>query len=244
MTRPLISCLMATGNRPGFVRQLLRCFARQTYADRELIVADDGERPVGRLCRDVPGVRYLRLTQPATMGTKLNLAAEAARGAILHKIDDDDFYHADFLATSAAALPRDRENVVAARCCFLVLLCGDPNLRHSGHGWKAGGTLCFDRAMWRRRPFRDVPRSVDSWFLRDHGPEIVRVCRAEQYILVRHGRNTWQEVTTGNTDDYFRGRPMYERPLRDLVPRQDWRFYSGLERVHCSAANGGGPWLP
>ena len=28
-------------------------------------------------------------------------------------------------------------------------------------------TLCFDRAMWRKIPFRDVPRSVDSWFLRD-----------------------------------------------------------------------------
>jgi len=217
---------MATGNRPGFVRQLLRCFARQTYADRELIVADDGDPPVGRLCRGVPGVRYLRLTQPATMGGKLNLAAEAARGEILHKIDDDDFYHADFLAASAAALPRDRENVVVARCCFLVLLRGDPALRHSGHGWKAGGTLCFPRAMWRRTPFRDAPRSVDSWFLKDHSPEIIRLCHPEQYILVRHGANTWNQVTTGDTDTYFRARPPYEKSLREVVPPEDWRFYS------------------
>jgi O-antigen biosynthesis protein len=230
---PLVSCVMATGNRPGFVRQLLRCFARQTYPNKELVVVDDGDRPVQTLCRNVPGVRYLRLTQPATMGAKLNLGAEFSRGSILHKIDDDDFYHADFLATSAANLPdQDRENSLVARCCFLVLLRGDRSLRHSGHGWKAGGTLCFDRAMWRKIPFRDVPRSVDSWFLRDHQPEIVRVCSTEQYILVRHGANTWKEMSTGDADDYFRARPVYQKPLGDVVPREDLRFYRSLMRTH------------
>lgn len=220
---------MATGNRHRFVRQALRCFVRQTYPNRELIVVDDGDRPVQALCRDVPGVRYLRLTQHATTGVKLNLGIESARGSIIHKLDDDDFYHAGFLSTSAANLPaRDREATLVTRCCFLVLLRGDAALRHSGHGWNPGGAFCFHRAMWRNMPFRDVPRSEDSWFLRDHAPRIVRICRTEEYMVVRHGANTWKAMATGDADDYFRARPVYEKTLPDVVPRQDLRFYRSI----------------
>jgi hypothetical protein len=84
--------------------------------------------------------------------------------------------------------------------------------------------------MWRRVPFREVPRSVDSWFLRDHAPNLIRVCQAEQYILVRHGANTWNTVTSGDVDDYFRARPVYEKPLRAVVPPEDWPFYRRLTR--------------
>jgi hypothetical protein len=82
--------------------------------------------------------------------------------------------------------------------------------------------------MWERAPFRDVARSEDSWFLRDHAPQIVRVCRVEDYILVRHGANTWNEMTTGDADEYFRSLPVYERPLPNIVQPEDLRFYRSL----------------
>ena len=210
------------------MRQALRCFLRQTWPDKELIVVDDGDRPVGSVCRDLPGVRYLRVRPRATTGAKLNLGIECARGSIIQKLDDDDFYHAGFLASSAAALPPENGATLVTRCCFLVLLRGDPDLRYSGHGWKPGGAFCFHRALWRKIPFRDVPRSEDSWFLRDHAPELVRVCRAEEYMVVRHGANTWNAMTTGDVDDYFRALPVYGKPLHEIVPREDLRFYRSL----------------
>ncbi len=42
-----ISCVMATCDRPAFFRQAIRYFQRQSYADAELIVVDDGAHPVG-----------------------------------------------------------------------------------------------------------------------------------------------------------------------------------------------------
>ena len=234
---PLISCVMATRNRRHFLSQALRCFLRQTYPNKELIVVDDSIRSNERLCRDLPNVRYLRLAPPVRTGTKLNIGIEAARGDILHKLDDDDYYHPEFLATSIAHLPAARpDRTLVARCCFLVLLPGDPVIRHSGDGWTAGGTLCFHRAMWNKIPFREVRSSVDSHFIRDHQPTIVEICRPEQYLLVRHGENTWSQVSTGDVDEYFNEQPPYAKSLEEIVPARDLRFYRALIRTGAARA--------
>src|SRR5438045_3694384 len=129
----LVSCVMATSNRPSFFRQALSYFERQTYPSKELIVVDDGEVPVGDLCAGHDLVRYLRLDRHTETGAKLNIGVEQARGSIVHKVDDDDYYSPDFLATSVKALPAaNRGRTLAVRDCFLVLFAGEPRLRFSG----------------------------------------------------------------------------------------------------------------
>lgn len=219
----MISCVMATSDRAPFVRQALRCFAAQTYPDRELIVVDDGDRPVSALCRNVPGVRYIRLRDYTPTGTKTNIGIEAARGDVIQKMDDDDYYGPDFLATQ---MRHHRKRSLVTRCCFLVLFKGDPKVRHSGHGWNPGGAFCFHRAMWKRHPFRDRRKSIDSWFLADNDPPVIRICgHAEQYIVVRHGANTWNLMTTGLADDYLRDLELYPKTIGEITPPLQARFY-------------------
>lgn len=227
----LVSSILATRNRREFLPQALRCFLRQSYANRELIIVDDSDKPAGDLCAGLPGVRYIRLTQPTNTGTKLNIGIEAARGDVLQKIDDDDFYHRDFLSIAEDRLPASgtHEHVVAW-CCFLVLFRGDARPRHSGHGWAAGGTLCFHRELWKRHPFRDVPSRVDAWFLFDSRPRMISVCSPEHYILVRHGANTWTQMEGGATDEYLDLRPFYRKPLEALVEPEDVSFYRAFTR--------------
>ena len=230
----LISCIMPTRDRPHFVRQALRYFARQTYTRSELLVVDDGEEPVERLCEGQPRVRYIRLQRPTLTGTKMNLGIEQARGAVLQKMDDDDYYHPEFLQRASAALPADRDQrsrTIVAWDCFLVLLAGQRSVRFSGHGWNAGGTLCFRRELWERRAFRDVRTGCDSWFLADHEPAIERVCAPEHYILVRHGNNTWTRMDDGmQADQYLASLPPYEKPLEALFNSDDLPFYSTLSK--------------
>jgi glycosyltransferase involved in cell wall biosynthesis len=225
---PLVSCILATNGRRNFLRQSLRCFLAQTYPNKELVVVDDSRRSAEGLCRDLPGVRYIYLPKLMRLGSKLNLGIEAGRGDILHKVDDDDFYSSEFLATSVASLSPMDDRTIVCRCCFLVLLAGDPVIRYSGHGWKAGGTLCFHRLLWKRIPFRDVRSRVDHWFFHDHDPNIVRICRPEQYILVRHGGNTWNRVGDGEVDDYFRRLDRCGKRLEEIVALRDLRFYRRL----------------
>jgi glycosyltransferase involved in cell wall biosynthesis len=231
-TNELISCIMPTRNRPHFVAQALRCFLRQTYARSELVVIDDGEQSVERMCAHLPRVRYVRLDRPTATGTKMNLAAEHARGTILQKLDDDDYYHPEFLERAAACLPaasEERCRTIVAWDCFLVLIAGEDRLRFSGHGWNAGGTLCFSKETWARRPFREVWTSCDSWFLADHQSAILPVCAPEHYILVRHGGNTWTRMHDGmRADDFLASLPFYEKPLETVVDPADLPFYSAL----------------
>lgn len=224
----MISCVMPTADRGPFVRQALRAFAAQTYPDRELIVVDDGESSVASLCRDTPGVRYIRLRDYTTTGAKLNIGIEAARGEVIQRFDDDDYYGPEFLATQLA---HRKKRALVTRCCFLVLLKGAGKLRFSGHGWQPGGAFCFHRSMWKRHPFRDQRQSEDTAFIADHHPPLTRVCgHAEQYIVARHGANTWNHVNTELADDYLRRLSPHPKPLEELVPALQARFYRSALR--------------
>jgi len=228
--KPKVSCILATGNRPAFTRQAVRCFLRQTLADSELIVVDDGEPSVAELCSGLFRVRHVRLNEPTSLGRKLNIGIEHSTGEIIQKLDDDDFYGQDFLARSVIALESaNDERAVITWDCFSILIAGERIVRDSGHGWTTGGTLCFHRALWRQHQFRDVPQNVDTWFIEDHLPRLVRVCAPELYMLVRHGRNTWNQLSNGTqVDDYFESLPRSERTLDDVIEPIDQSFYFSL----------------
>jgi glycosyltransferase involved in cell wall biosynthesis len=227
----LISCVMATKDRPRFVRQALRCFHHQKHSHCELIVVDDGRRPVGKLCQGANGVTYIRLSRPTPTGTKLNVGIEAARGMLIQKLDDDDYYNCEFLEISSTRLSAGcPDRALVAWDCFLVFIAGEGTLRESGHGWTAGGTFCFHREMWRRTPFRDVAVDEDAWFLIDHQPEIIPVCAPDQYVLlVRHGRNTWNRMEHGEDATAFLRRwATTERSLDTVFDAESERFYRSL----------------
>ena len=226
---PRVSCILATGNRTGFTRQAIRCFLRQTMDDSELIVVDDGDESVADLCAGLFRVRHIRLNEPTTLGRKLNIGIEQAKGSIIQKLDDDDFYAPEFLARSVAALKNaQNEKAVVTWDCFNVLIAGERMLRPSGHGWTTGGTLCFYRSLWERQRFRDVPDRVDTFFIEDHSPTLVRVCAPELYLLVRHGRNTWTSLSSGAiVDDHFRHLNV-QRRLDEIIEPIDVAFYESL----------------
>ncbi|MDX2149468.1 MAG: glycosyltransferase family A protein [Bryobacteraceae bacterium] len=227
MRAPLVSCILPTRNRTRFLRQALQCYEAQRWPRKELIVVDDGERSNAALFRGGAEVRYIRLTQPVNLGQRVNLAIEAARGDIIQRLDDDDYYGPEFLARNMTALPLDegRDRSLVTRCCFLVLLRRAGDLRHSGHGWRPGGAFCFHKDLWRRIPFRDAAQSEDSWFIRDQRPRLIRVCRVEDYIVVRHGGNHWTRVTTGDTDEYFGQCELFGGDLASVTSAETARWY-------------------
>jgi glycosyltransferase involved in cell wall biosynthesis len=241
MPDELISCILATGNRNRFFPQALRCFQSQTWPNRELIVVDDGETSVARLCRGTDNVKHIRLNRRTPVGTKLNIGIANSAGAILQKLDDDDYYAPRFLETAATRLLANRSRrAIAAWDSFLIMLAGSPALYFSGRGWLAGGTLCFRRAVWDAAPFRDVPKDEDAFFLEDHAGPRIRIRAPEQYILLRHGRNTWKTFRNRTRVDAFvRSREVYPKSIADIVSDAEAsRFYARLRRFQKTTAPG------
>jgi glycosyltransferase involved in cell wall biosynthesis len=123
MTLPLVSCILATRNRPPFLTQAIKYFLRQTYPNKELIIVDDSETSAAALVPDGAAITYIKLEVQLMLGTKLNLGIDAAAGQIIQKLDDDDYYHPEFLQTTIQALLAcDPEHSIAGLDCFLVLI--------------------------------------------------------------------------------------------------------------------------
>src|SRR6476661_4413402 len=94
---PLVSVVMATRDRPRLLSVTLECYRRQTYARRELVVVDDGDRdPVDPATVAAAGGRLLRVPLGTPLGAKLNLGIEATSGPLCQKIDDDGWYATGF----------------------------------------------------------------------------------------------------------------------------------------------------
>jgi glycosyltransferase involved in cell wall biosynthesis len=230
-----VSCIVATCDRPQFLAQQLKNYSLQTCPNTELIVVDDGLQSVADLCVGAANVRHIRLTRKTHIGTKMNIGIEAAKGDILQKLDDDDYYGPDFLSLASQHLnASNNPQALVAWCCFAVLIAGQRTLFHSGHGWQAGGTLRFHRDLWKQNPFRDTSGSEDSLFIKDNQPEILRVCAADRYMLVRHGANAWKAVRdhagTYSVEEYFSTQEEFPQSVEELVGPQSAAFYRSLLR--------------
>ena len=234
---PLVSMILTTRDRPDFFPVALACCRHQTYAHRELIVIDDGDRyPVDAALIAAEGGRLVR-TEPGTpIGSKLNAGIDVAGGYLCLVIDDDDWYGPGYIATMVARLLADwheasRASMVGA-APYLILDLARWMIVQTIPRHVAGGSLGFRREDWAAAPFRPIGRSVDRHFLADQaglGTRLLTVAAPEDFLGVRHrgvGNNrghTWIDER-----GYIDRLPSWGRSPDDLLPSWAVAFYRRL----------------
>jgi O-antigen biosynthesis protein len=200
---PLISCIMPTADRPAFIPLSVRSFLAQDWPNRELLIVDDGSDAVGDLVAGVPGVRYLRLSQRASIGAKRNLACAEARGELVVHWDDDDWYAPSRLTCQATPIVAGRADVTGLESRFTLQL-------PAGQFWTVGrglhqrmflgdvhgGTLMFRRSIFAQGVrYPEANLAEDAAFLRDAircGYRLASLENPDVFVYVRHGRNAWR----------------------------------------------------
>ncbi len=200
---PLISCIMPTHNRRGFIHLALTCFEAQSYPRKELVVIDDGTDPVSDLLEGRAGVRYARVSRRMTIGAKRNLACELASGEIIAHWDDDDWYGPRRLAEQAAPLIAQscdvtglvNTHVLEMPAARFWTLSGD--LHHRMFvGDIHGGTLMFRKSLLHQGiRYPEANLAEDAALIRQftqRRKQIQRVTEAGLFVYVRHGSNTWR----------------------------------------------------
>jgi glycosyltransferase involved in cell wall biosynthesis len=240
----LVSVIVATRDRPRFLALLLEYYRGQTYASRELIVVDDGQvHPVDAAAIARVDGRLLQLPDPAPLGTKLNLAAEAARGRYCAKMDDDDFYGTRYLETLVrtveARSARRCEPTLAFMAPFVFFDVGTWRTHIDESGCLPGATLLFAREDWAEAPFPPVSVHEDMGFVNGQmelGILPLPVYRPGLFVVVRHPESSddrghsWMHVNSGRQLEHHLLRlPPYRTP-ESLLPRWALPTYRAVRR--------------
>lgn len=223
-TQPLITCIMPTYNRRAFVPQAIDYFLRQDYANKELILVDDGTDPVSDLMPVDERIRYIRLQTKATIGSKRNLACQEAGGSIIVHWDDDDWHAPHQLSYQAEALLREGTDTCGVRTILFYDVRNHIAWQYNNPShlrlWLAGSTLCYTKAFWVSNRFADITIGEDTHFISRARLERMTVLpEATFHVGIIHEHNV-----SPKRPDHVYWKPYPVEDIQRLMGG-DWTFY-------------------
>lgn len=112
---PRVSVLIATFNRPKYLSEALASVLRQTYANIEVIVVNDGGQDVSDIVNSFGDHRVIFINRGQNHGKafSLNEALSRATGKYIAYLDDDDLYYPHHIETLVGALESQTDCRVA-----------------------------------------------------------------------------------------------------------------------------------
>ena len=236
---PLVSCIMPTRNRRGYVARAIEYFLRQDYPAKELVILDDGDDPIDDLVPEVPGIGYHRLEHRTVLGAKRNLACELATGDLIAHWDDDDWQAPDRLSLQASRLSGGDADLCGAGSLLFWDPQGNRAWRYTWPNgrrvWAVGTSLCYPKSLWRRTPFSEVPTGEDTRFIWQSAVSRLADVRDENCVVgLIHAANTVPKTGRGA----YWARAGISEVTRCLG--SDVEFYQGLRPTPqvASAASG------
>lgn len=234
--QPLVSCIMPTYNRREFVPLAIQYFLRQDYAERELIIVDDGTDRIEDLLPNDKCIRYYRLSDKITLGAKLNLACEYARGTIIAHWDDDDWYATRRLSYQVEDLLHEGADV----CGINKLLYYDLRTGKAyqyiyptdQRVWLLGSSLCYKKDLWLGNRFKEIDVGVDGLFVWAISPERIVVHSDSTFaVFMIHKHNVSPKKTDGA---WWKSCPTEN--IRSIVGT-DWNAYGNNHSSRIDTTN-------
>lgn len=165
---PLVSCVLPTKDRASYIGQAIRCFQAQTYPNKELVIADNGDDHTEKLIpSNDPTVRYVRVFGTRTTGEMRNLCGMYSKGEILCHFDSDDWSAPTRVADQVTRL--GTFGVVTGYHSMFFYDVRDGHCYH-WHGsvasirYALGTSLCYRKEWWIKHPFQSVRIGEDVRF--------------------------------------------------------------------------------
>lgn len=221
----MVSCIMPTYNRREFIPNAIRYFLRQDYENKELIIIDDGEDAVKDLVPESDNIRYFRLEHKISLGAKLNLGCEYAKGDIIAHWDDDDWYASHRLSYQMEAIKNEQ-----------IAICGINNLLYydlfhkktynyiypaNQRPWLSGSSLCYKKQFWKRHRFEEIDVGMDGLFVWKASRENIHNLADSTFAVhMIHGNN----VSPKDTSNIW----WHTYPVEEIkkIMDKDWLLYN------------------
>jgi glycosyltransferase involved in cell wall biosynthesis len=250
VTGHLMSVVIPTRDRRVFVRRAIEYFERrQPFVDAELIIVDGGKWPLSE--NDIHGHKCIRAPEDCTVGVQLNLGIEAAKGYIILRQDDDDWYAPDWYDASLKTVTGSKSGIAGITDFYAYNMVTRRAGRWLAWGQKpeeshwSGGTMSFRRDTWERCPFNRDKIGSDREFLLDAykfdpTPRSIVPDGTTKHVMIRHGRNMTGKCTHLGPDESHTVRKIlgkdlewYEDIADVVVPNVNMKKFPSIRRgVH------------
>ncbi|WP_086541683.1 glycosyltransferase [Algoriphagus antarcticus] len=223
--QPLVSCIMPTFNRRKFVPFAVKYFLRQNYPNKELIVIDDGTDSIEDLIPDESSIQYYRLNKKITLGEKLNLACEYAKGEIIAHWDDDDWYAPTRISYQIHELQNNEADVCGINNLLYLNLSTKNAYQYiypsDQRPWLIGSSLCYSKAIWKQNHFAPINVGMDALFVwTSPSHRVQNLANKEISVHMIHEDNVSPKKTGGIW--------WHSYPLEEIqnIMQEDWQSYS------------------
>lgn len=211
--RPTVSVITAS-RRPEQLRHLFTQVGQQRDVDVELLLGTHAFEPTDAECAlaESLGLRVRVIPQPFSrpLGGILNDLAAQADGEVISKMDDDDFYGAQYLADLLDWQFVSGADIVGKQARFVHLAGRDEtrlvsaHMEHCPSVFVAGPTITMSREKLREIDFPELPKGEDSGLLQRAVEAGMTVAAADRFNFVQVRRasgHTW----SASEDDFARG---------------------------------------
>lgn len=198
---PLVSCVVPTANRAGYLARSVQYFMNQEYPNKELVIVYNHDSDIPAISFP-PNVRFVHCVSNI-LGAKRNEGTRYAQGEIIAQWDDDDVYGPGRISQQVFPIFLDQADMTGlGNFVFYEIATGncykpeDDLFNSAFQDSLACGTLVYKRDIWDRMVrYPNVRGGEDYEFLVRSKNKKVRVRAVNGYnafIYIRHIKNTWQ----------------------------------------------------
>jgi hypothetical protein len=217
-SRPLVTAVMVTGlhrARYPLARIAVRCFKRQRYPSKELLIINHGDESLADADTRVREIRVKKRKRD-TVGDLRNLGLEHAWGDFILNWDDDDWHHPARIAAQMNVQDEDAAVFLANRIHYSFQNRSACCVRTPDG---AAATILHPRLAARRYP--SLIRGSDTVFGRQFEKRIVINNDPGLHIRFHHGLNLWDahHIMGGLADVRLRNRLRISNKHRKLLAR-------------------------
>ncbi len=196
MSQKKVSCLCLTRNRTKFLHRAIRCFRRQTWSNKELVIVYDfDDKKTEKFLQhfaDKPDIKLVKNTRKKpSVGFLRNLSVNNATGPFVMQWDDDDFFADNRIKFMMKKLKQNGKPAIVLNSWYCVFLKNNTIRKASRYTYE--GTILAKKVLLKKFPYPNWTRKRSA-----NGSEI-----GEDTAVIRKLRNRNKLAVVHNPSLYY-----------------------------------------
>lgn len=193
--------------RPQFMDSIFENYNRQSYEKRELIIILNKNDMDINLWKEkanhYKNISIYQIDEKFSLGECYNFCVEKSSYDYIAPFDDDDYYAPNYLQDISEAFKISNADVVGKRTRYIyfeslgILAISGGRNENSYVDHIDGPTLSFNKKIFDRVQFRNIPCGIDVEFCKDCVANGIKIYSTNRFnhVYIRHSSShghTWQ----------------------------------------------------